>query len=167
MEDTIDAAIKNMSSPNTDVRDAMLLQHEDRLRELETGKPLYETIGTYDDIRDILWTSAKDEQFKLLFRDEEYMSGYICMYLNTYISMHILQRSQHHQEILLLWKRHEYKSIAHWIYYSVRLCINDTSRYIRENPFVRSEPVGGATTPPVGDVLHDIQSITGLFMNVP
>ena len=166
MEDTIDDTIKNMSSPDADVRDVMLLQHEDRLRELETGKPLYETIGTYDDIRDILWTLAGDEQFKIMFRNEEYMFGYICMYLNAYINMHIVQRSQHHQEILLLWKRQDHKHIAQWIYYSVRLCINDTSRYIRENPFVRPEPVGGVT-PPTDDVIHDIQSITSLFMNVP
>ena len=165
MGDTIDDTIRNMSAPNGDLRDTMLLQHEDRLRELETGKPLFETIGTFDDIRDILWTLADDEEFRNIFRDEEYMYGYICMYLNTYISMHITQRAQHHQEILLLWKRRAYKNIARWIYYGVRLCITDTSRYIRENPFVRPEPAGGSAPP--DDVIHDIQSITSLFVNVP
>jgi hypothetical protein len=139
----------------------MMMQHEERIYQLEKGKPILDKLGDYTDVRAILWELLEKDTFVKEFKTYELAEAYVCVYLQSFVTLHNLVKVYQHEDILRMWGLQQFKRLSRWIYYAVRCNTTiNVPELLRQAPFVRQGESGGGGLYPGGQPL-----LNELFQN--
>lgn len=109
----------------------MLLQHEDRLQELERLRPPHEALGNYQDVFANLYANLED-----LRPHVQYVEDWVCMYLSVFQKMRAPVRMEQCWQILTLCRDQNWKMLAKFIYHACRLHNKTLVPFWRPDPQV-------------------------------
>lgn len=101
--------------PETFVEEA-LLQHEERLQQLERDKPVHEALGNYQDVSRALWNACPHLEGVMSCPE-----AYIGMYLNVFQRLPAQARCEQAWEVSNLAKDAHWQYLGHFIFHAMRV----------------------------------------------
>lgn len=128
-------------SPSTPT-EAMLLQHEERLHDLEKNRPCHEALGNYQDVANLLHDSIPK-----LTGCMKNVDDYVSMYLLTFHKIPEAARVEQCWHIGFLCRAKSWRLLSRLLYHTVRQYGRDfISSFCRERPFLDDDVDSEETT---------------------
>ena len=111
--------------------EGMLLQHEERLQELERLRPPHEALGNYQDVFNRLYEHLDDLRPHIVSVED-----YVCMYLVVFQKMMQPIRVEQCWQVMTFCNKQEWRLLCKFMYHACRLHNRELVSFWRTNaPF--------------------------------
>lgn len=133
---------EKLMSPPTPT-ESMLLQHEERIADLERHRPCHEALGNYQDVaRSLLANIANLSEIMNSPHD------FAVMYLLTFHKLPTMARIEQCWQVSSLCREKSWRALSRLIYYTVRMYGREMMTYfpLRDRPFLDEKDDHGEET---------------------